>query len=678
MKKISSLQWMKDIETWISLGLLIIVSVLTHLPLIGQLGYYRNDWYPIWAGRTQTLSTMVSMFSIDRPILGYIYTRTYLLLGDNPLGWQVFAYLFRLAGAIGVFWLLRLIWPKMRLFTTSAAILFVVYPGFLEGPAAITFSNHLIAYALAIYSILFTVISIRSNNKYVAILATGLALLCQIGYPFIYEYMVGLEGLRLLLIWYLIPGAKRSTKARVAEAFLRWLPYLFVLGGFLFWRFFIFKSTRPTTDVSKLIGLYSSTPLEMVPKVVAGTLMDFLNAVLLAWVVPFYQLVSTTQYRDLVAGVILAVLVSASFWLYSRWIRKKEPLLAEEDRIYRNSFMIGLVTVFCAIIPVAASNRHITFSTWLDRYTLHTTVGVVLLVTGGIFLMMKNQGKFWLLLSLLFLSVLTHYSNQVSFRNAWEIQQTLWWQLSWRAPQLEDGTVLMVNLPSNIYGYEEDYEIWMPANIIYNDVPNTLRIYAEILCPESVIQVFRGAIEHRYIRNTEFDRDFNHALVVSMPSPLSCVHVIDGESPELSLDEPPIVDWVAPYSHIQQIATDVPPPLPPEIIFGREPAHTWCYYYQKMNLARQSGAWDEVIALGEEAVRAGFEPLDQSEWMPLIEGYAFTGDLEKANSVIAKIYNDSNLRYNLCVSVLTQKGNPGLNLPIGGVDFLLDRLCGIP
>jgi hypothetical protein len=373
--------------------------------------------------------------------------------------------------------------------------------------------------------------------------------------------------------------------------------------------------------------------------------------------------------------VILAVLVSASFWLYSRWIRKREPLLAEEDGTLRNSLIIGLVTVFCAIIPVAVSNRYISFSTWLDRYTLHTTVGVVLLVTGGIFLMMKNQGRLWLLLSLLFISVLTHYSNQVSFRNAWEIQQQLWWQVSWRAPQLEDGTVLMVNLPSNIYVYEEDYEIWMPANIIYNDTPNTLRIYAEVLYPESVIQVFRGAIEHRYIRNTEFDRDYNHALIISMPSPSSCVHVIDGERPELSLDEPPIIDWVAPYSHIQQVKTDAIPAQPPEIIFGQEPSHTWCYYYQKMSLARQRGDWSQVVALGEEAINSGFEPLDQSEWMPLIEGYAFSGELEKAGNIISKIYDITNLRYNLCISVLKERENPSLNFPEVGMNFLTDKLC---
>ena len=209
----------------------------------------------------------------------------------------------------------------------------------------------------------------------------------------------------------------------------------------------------------------------------------------------------------------------------------------------------------------------------------------------------------------------------------------------------------------------------------YNDVPNTLRIYAEVLYPESVIQVFRGAIEHRYIRNIEFDRDYNHALVVSMPSPSSCVHVIDGERPELSLDEPPIIDWVAPYSHIQQVKTDSIPAQPPGIIFGQEPLHTWCYYYQKMSLARQQGDWDLVVALGEEAINSGFEPLDQSEWMPLIEGCAFSGELEKAGNIISKIYDITNLRYNLCISVLKERENPSLNFPEEGMNFLTDKLC---
>jgi hypothetical protein len=677
MKKPALPPWIKDAETWISLALITLVSALTHLPFIDQMGYYKNDWYPIWAGRTQTLSTMVSMFSIDRPILGYIYTRAYLLLGDSPLNWQLFAWLFRLAGAIGFFLLLRQIWPKMRLFTASAAILFVVYPGFLEGPAAVTFSNHLIAYALAIYSILFTVVSLRARNRYAAAGAAGLALLCQLGYPIIYEYMIGLEGLRLLLIWHLLPRPQRSMRAKWTAAFLRWLPYLLIAAGFLFWRFFIFKSTRPTTDVSLLLGRYSAAPLETIQKMAAGTLMDIFDAILLGWVVPFYQLVSAAQFRDLALGAGLALLVGALFWAYFRWMKKNEPLAAEDKGFPRDSLGIGLAAVFCAILPVALSNRHILFSNWLDRYTLHTTVGVTLLIAALIFLLTKERGRLWLVLGLLFLSVTTHFTNLAYFRNIWETQRQLWWQLAWRAPRLADGTVLLVNLPAGIPSFEEGYEAWMPANIIYNDAPNTVRIFAQVLYPTSALQVLAGATEHQFLRNTDLDLDYKQALIVSQPAATSCLHVLDGGRPELSLAEPPLVSWIAPYSRIQQIVTDNGAPPPPAIIFGEEPPHTWCYYYQKMSLARQRGDWGQVAALGEEARAAGCAPLDLSEWMPLVEGYAYSGELEKAESFIKAINMDSNLRYNLCISVLAQAGNPALDLPVEGMGYLLERLCGI-
>lgn len=32
-------------------------------------------------------------------------------------------------------------------------------------------------------------------------------------------------------------------------------------------------------------------------------------------------------------------------------------------------------------------------------------------------------------------------------------------------------------------------------------------------------------------------------------------------------------------------------------IFGPEPAHDWCYYYQKGDLARQTQDWEQVVDL---------------------------------------------------------------------------------
>ena len=54
-------------------------------------------------------------------------------------------------------------------------------------------------------------------------------------------------------------------------------------------------------------------------------------------------------------------------------------------------------------------------------------------------------------------------------------------------------------------------------------------------------------------------------------------------------------------------------PSPPPMLFGPEPPHTWCYYFQKADLARQRGDWDEVARLGDEARELGFAALDVSD-----------------------------------------------------------------
>jgi hypothetical protein len=69
---------------------------------------------------------------------------------------------------------------------------------------------------------------------------------------------------------------------------------------------------------------------------------------------------------------------------------------------------------------------------------------------------------------------------------------------------------------------------------------------------------------------------------------------------------------------------------PLKTIFGGEPRHDWCYYYQKADLARQFKDWQEVARLGDEAQQLGFGPNNPQEWMPFIEGYAMAGRWQAA------------------------------------------------
>jgi len=81
---------------------------------------------------------------------------------------------------------------------------------------------------------------------------------------------------------------------------------------------------------------------------------------------------------------------------------------------------------------------------------------------------------------------------------------------------------------------------------------------------------------------------------------------------------------------------------PPESIFGREPEHGWCYYYEKAELARQYDDWSEVIRLMDEAKAAGFAPSEMKEYLPLLDAYVQTSNIESAFALSLQMRQLSN------------------------------------
>jgi hypothetical protein len=160
--------------------------------------------------------------------------------------------------------------------------------------------------------------------------------------------------------------------------------------------------------------------------------------------------------------------------------------------------------------------------------------------------------------------------------------------------------------------------------------------------------------------------------VLSLPETTSCLHVIDGKKYEISDNEDPKVQLIAPYSRIDMIDTDAPFQTPPADIFGTEPPHTWCYYYQKASYARQKGDWQEVARLGDQARAQGFSPQVRSEWMPFMEAYANLGREKDAKNLAAIIKIDYGPRNLLCSQLQVPPAYPG---PYE-LDKIVDYLCG--
>ena len=128
---------------------------------------------------------------------------------------------------------------------------------------------------------------------------------------------------------------------------------------------------------------------------------------------------------------------------------------------------------------------------------------------------------------------------------------------------------------------------------------------------------------------------------------------------------------VAPYSDLSKIDLSTESRTPPEVVFGPEPPHDWCYHYEKADLARQRGDWDEVVSLGNNALDQGFVPSDAIEWMPFLQADAQAADTERLTQIHRQIKNaDPYIAGQVCQIVA---GMPGLSLEVA--EILQARYC---
>ena len=623
----------------VTLGLLLLLAALAYLPLILQLGFYKDDWHVIWAGSSFGPGRIIDEFMIDRPFMGRLYAKVFILLGSAPLNWHLFAFAARFASVVGFYALLRLLWPARRLEAAAAAALFILYPGFLQQPNANTFQNHFIGYALAIFSIALTVFALTAARRtWLQAAALALGAVLAGGYLLIYEYMIGLEAVRLLLIIYVLRRQGCGWRKWLPKTALIYLPYLLAAGAFLYWRLFIFHSTRPATDAGALWALYTGQPLAMLGQLSIETLKDLVETTFLAWGVPLYQLAVNAPAGQMAAGLLAAAAGVGLWWFFAA--RQERPAETPvKDDFGRAAIVLGALMVLVSLLPVLASNRNVYFRDQFDRYTLQATLGVALLLTGLIFGAARIRAARGWVAVLIAIALLTHTLNAIYWGQFWQVQRSFWHQLAWRAPQLEDETLLMAYLPPN-YRLAEDYEIFSPTNLIYHPGEPRLAIEAEVLNADTAALLTAGVTGSlRSSRTFEFERDFTRALIVSWADPQACVHLLDPAQPDLlaAAAADPLLQLTAPYSHPRQVVVDAPEPVVYPVVFGSEPAHGWCYYYQKASLARQQANWAEAARLGDTARQQGLAPADPLEWLPMLQGYLHENRTTEAAELAAFI-----------------------------------------
>lgn len=688
LSKIRSTAWSFSFPSWSIPIALLALTLLAYGLRAFSLGFFWDDWPYLWYFHRFGPDGIITAFTQDRPFLSLIYNATLSLLGDSAQGWQMFALLARWLCSLGLWWVLTLAWPRHPHKTAWVAFLFAIYPGFTQQWISIIYGQAFFLYALLFFSIGLTLWLARrraSLSGWKLVGGTLLALALSAFTMFSTEYFFGLELLRPVLLWLVLadhpaethqvtsePGQKRLRR-RLASTAAWWAPYLGLMILFVIWRGLI--HTFPSAELTTLEGI-SQSPLGAVQSLLLTILEDLVEATLAAWGQPL-QLAGLIETAGAFAGLRLFAIIAGTGFLAAVYLTHLFPgaLVANRPAQAHNrwawqAIAVGLIALAVAGWPFWITGLPMRMGFPQDRYTLPLIPGISLLLAGLIDLLGGRDNlnadiprKAILLGIMVGLAVGFHNNQALKYRQDWHAARDFFWQLTWRAPNVETGTLFLTeSLP---FAYFEDDSLTSPLNWTYDPGGDSTRM-GYMLYDLHVRQYSLPGLQpnlpvKKDFRATLFEGSTSQVLVVNYQPP-GCVHVLDPIYDADLFNFPELLQRAIPLSNPAQWIEDTHPSAAPPGIFPDEPKHRWCYFYEKAELARQQQDWDTIYRLGQESIKAGYRPEDPAEYLPFIEGYLRLWLQDDAFQLTSSAYEGSwKLRPALC-AVWTRAAQSGVEI----------------
>ena len=634
------------LQVWVVPIALLVLCSISYGMFISKLGFYWDDWSIAYYIHFYGPSSFKEAFANDRPLLAYIYMITTSILGETPFLWHIFALLTRWLSCVALWWSLKGLWDNKPVQIAAISFIFAIYPGFTQQSVAITYGNAFLVYALFLISLGSMIWAFRKRKWFWFYYSVSLGLT---GYSlFTAEYFFGLELLRPLFLWMVLGKTYQDARKRISKVIRYWMPYLLLDLLFLVWRA---STTTPRATISifeRLGSDISGTILE----VGQSLLRDLITVTGLAWKATFnfsgietYEPINLLKYLIVSLGALLFTII---------FLRNLPGNQKDETRINfeaefpwaLQAITIGIVALILAGIPFWTTNLPISLTFPRDRYTLPFMMGSAILLVGifEAFPKLIRHQSIILVGVAVGLATGMHFRTGYSYYQEWLQQKRFFWELSWRAPRIEPGSVILVTeVP---FPYDSDNSLSPVVNWMYSK-DNDIREYEyyfyniESHLTRNLENLEEGMPIQVKSRLTTFKGSLSKAIFIIFRGK-SCLKVIDPYIDQGFPEKPRFFREILPFSKPELISFKADRfAQPPIHILGSEPVHDWCYYFEKADLAGQQGNWSEVVNLGEQVkIRSKkFYRGNVTELAPFIEGYARMGLWEEAYQFSLHAYN---------------------------------------
>ena len=597
-------------------ALLLLVGLASYGYALLQLGFYWDDWEVVYLTHLAGLQDLLAYFSFDRPF-AWPYPLYAVITGANPLGWHLITLLLRFGGIALLYYTFVSLWPARKFELRWMGLILMVFPSFLQQSISTAYSRHFTSFFLFSLSLYWSTRAVRAPSHrwlyWIGAFVTGALQIFTI------EYYAGLELIRPIVLWLALEQERSPKKLqRIAAS---WAPFLLAFIAFLWWRLVYFASQHPGIK-SQGNGIFSSmlkAPLNTTLALLQTVFSDAFRLVFQTWIINVYNpdLLNFTATITLFALLLALLLAGAAFGT----IRQGN---AAQDGFPRQAFILGCAAVVAGGLPVWAFGKSIVAGgRWGDRFSQAPMIGAALLLVVLVSVLVRARWKPAILAILLGLAIMTQVAVVNKYRLDWEAQKNLFWQMYWRAPALLPNTAIYSTfIPStNLPYYDTSYAF----SLLYSSEKTGTHIPYWLFTAESIRSARIGpdTPTHGTFRNIRFAGESSSGIAVSYPVSSGCLQVL---SPIFQGGNQSALIPLSNLSRIQPSSKHVPDPA----TFGAEPAHAWCYYFEKGDLARQTKDWNGAIALYKQANQLGLSPRNGAEYLPFIDAYAAQNNFDEA------------------------------------------------
>ncbi|RJR21775.1 MAG: hypothetical protein C4581_01665 [Nitrospiraceae bacterium] len=626
--------------------LIALFSLICWGRILTMSGIWWDDWAWVWYyfGSDSTAEFMRPFEWLKHKSVGYMLLLNFKLFHIfreyTTNLWSLLRFTVFTLNAIIIYRIARSILRDKDIIPLALAVIYVSSP-VVNHLALVTHNYHVFLFFYLI-SILLSVKSVAAGKimspyYLLAILFSFFSMISL-------ESFVFFDVLRFLLFFVIIRRSGEVFSTALKRSFIAWLP--FVLTGTI-----ILVEALIVPQQGPYAGVYSAGRFSL----------DFIYTVIERYYVSmkyiFIKIYSLTykhaliREREMTSVFISLAAAVYAFYLFKSIVRESS-LKDTAHRPVREPGQValfGLLTVIIGLLPYALTREAVTYG-HQSRHGLLAAIGASIFFPAVLITFHHNKllGKRTcqsIFALLVFFGVLQCNYTIKTYKDNWEHQRSIWWQMVWRAPDIRPNTFMVIDMPWNEAPGGGSYVLPPGLNLAYAKSGDKKEIFSHYAYElRNAFRTdetnYRGIYEKEVVEFQTYrglTRIYPRNLIAASYQD-EYLYLNDEIAEPVSSDWKDVEFMKSLVTEDRIIYDDAVSNFPYRWILGPEPEHDWRYYYQKANALSGSNDAAGIVRLFNESRENGYDlgSIRPQNLLPFIKAFYLTGDPDTGGRLLTK------------------------------------------